>query len=299
MTTQFEIGKTYFSQYNSGQITVTARTPKFVSYTEEINGESRKYILLSGDDAVSEGSAIVQRKKVKIVNDSEYFVSGICSYYATATNEGTQEIEVAESELPKTEAQHLGVTNTELKEAKVMACNYFNHNVVFPEDSIYSYQAILKGDCKSELPEPFPTSVKPMNTLKKKTVAGESGYYLILENNLHLFIAGNKKVAEVLLTQSWIKEYITLKSKRNQDKLVLPNLNSTESHKINCYSLLINVINLLSREFKVDYLLSNLIDLIIKGKVVSTSQVFEFVCNSKAIQFQVCDCIAFFNSCKR
>jgi hypothetical protein len=161
MTTQFEIGKTYFSQYNSGQITVTARTPKFVSYTEEINGESRKYILLSGDDAVSEGSAIVQRKKVKIVNDSEYFVSGICSYYATATNEGTQEIEVAESELPKTEAQHLGVTNTELKEAKVMACNYFNHNVVFPEDSIYSYQAILKGDCKSdiELPKPTQTSV--------------------------------------------------------------------------------------------------------------------------------------------
>jgi hypothetical protein len=56
--------------------------------------------------------------------------------------------------LTQQEATHLNVTVNELKEAQAMACNYFNNNIVAPQElSVYGYEAILKGNCKSELSE--------------------------------------------------------------------------------------------------------------------------------------------------
>jgi hypothetical protein len=84
MTTQFEIGKKYASQYNSGVITIIKRTTKFVTFTEEINGQSMKSMIINGNGEISQGKAIETRKSIKVLNDSEYLSNGICSYYATS-----------------------------------------------------------------------------------------------------------------------------------------------------------------------------------------------------------------------
>jgi hypothetical protein len=157
-TVTFEVGKTYASVYNSGIITVTARTAKFIKFTEEINGKERNHTIITTQGIIETDDKIVERKKVKELNGTEYITNGIYTYYAKNKGIETQEDE-KEPEASQ-EAIDLGVTQVYLNEVKKIVEDFYKAEGINQCDGIWYHYHLIDGTCKCDIELPKPTTEK-------------------------------------------------------------------------------------------------------------------------------------------
>jgi hypothetical protein len=158
-TAKFEVGKKYDSVYNSGEITVTARTAKFIQFTEEINGKARTHTIITIQGIIETEGKIVERKKVKELNGTEYIANGICTYYAK--NEVTETTE-NKGDLVQ---EALKQESKEVEEAKEMIEVFYQgsqakFNYMDIIEAKFNYIDILEGNCKSDIEIPKLTTEK-------------------------------------------------------------------------------------------------------------------------------------------